>query len=70
MDPRAHRTPSPGHPLQHGYQLDDNPYGQHINPSYSEMPMGPGMAPPPPGRFGTPADSLHMQTAVSNIWFQ
>lgn len=51
-----HRTPSPGHPLQHGYQLDDNPYGQPNNP-HLDIPMG-------PGRY-SPGDSLHMQTAVS-----
>lgn len=51
-----HRTPSPGHPLQHGYQLDDNPYGQPNNP-HLDIPMG-------PGRY-SPGDSLHMQTAHS-----
>jgi chitin synthase len=52
-----HRTPSPGHPLQHGYQLDDNPYGAQPNP-HLDIPMG-------PGRY-SPGDSLqHMQTAVS-----
>lgn len=56
MDPRAHRTPSPGHPLQHGYQLDDNPY-QHPLPPAGMSHMG-------PGRTYSPADSLHMQTAV------
>ncbi|KUI62912.1 Chitin synthase 3 [Cytospora mali] len=59
MDPRAHRTPSPGHPLQQGYQLDDNPYGQH--PSQLQMPLGP----PAIGRTYSPADTLHMQTAHS-----
>ncbi|ROW00794.1 hypothetical protein VMCG_06498 [Cytospora schulzeri] len=59
MDPRAHRTPSPGHPLQHGYQLDDHPYSQH--PEQLQMPMGP----PAIGRTYSPADTLHMQTAHS-----
>ncbi|OIW23589.1 chitin synthase 3 [Coniochaeta ligniaria NRRL 30616] len=57
--PPPHRTPSPGHPLQHGYQLDDNPYGQqnpHLDP-HLDIPMG-------PGRY-SPGDSLHMQTAHS-----
>ncbi|ROV93757.1 hypothetical protein VSDG_06983 [Cytospora chrysosperma] len=57
MDPRAHRTPSPGHPLQHGYQLDDHPYSQH--PEQLQMPMGP----PAIGRTYSPADTLQMQTA-------
>ena len=61
MDPHAHRTPSPGHPLQHGYQLDDNPYGQNPSASHLQMPLGP----PGIGRTYSPADSLHMQTAVS-----
>lgn len=61
MDPRAHRTPSPGHPLQHGYQLDDNPYGQNPSASHLQMPLGP----PGLGRTYSPADSLHMQTAQS-----
>ena len=40
---RIHRTPSPGQPLQHGYQLDDVSYGQH-GPSHStlDIPAGPG----------------------------
>ncbi len=53
---RAHRTPSPGHPLQHGYQLEDNPY---VRPPPQNLEIPPG-----PGRF-SPADSLQMQTAVS-----
>ncbi|KAF3760788.1 family 2 glycosyltransferase [Cryphonectria parasitica EP155] len=52
MNPNANRTPSPGHPLQYGYQLDDNPY-QH-----SDMPMGHD------GRY-TPADSIEMHQAHS-----
>lgn len=60
MDPRAHRTPSPGHPLQQGYQLDDNPYNHH-HPSSVTI--------PPAGTY-TP-DPIHMQTAVgalANRW--
>ncbi|KAK2068550.1 hypothetical protein P8C59_003184 [Phyllachora maydis] len=55
MDPRAHRTPSPAHPLQHGYQLDDNPYGH--SQQNLDIPMG-------PGRY-SPGDALQMQTAQS-----
>ena len=57
MDNRAHRTPSPGHPLQHGYQLEDNPYGR-TQPGYEMPPVG-------PGRY-SPGDALQMQTAVSS----
>jgi hypothetical protein len=44
MDRRGgnHRTPSPGHPLQHGYQLEDAPYGQApqpINDPYGRAPQ-------------------------------
>ncbi|KAK0720765.1 glycosyltransferase family 2 protein [Lasiosphaeris hirsuta] len=56
MDNRAHRTPSPGHPLQHGYHLDDNPYS-HSQQHNLDIPMG-------PGRY-SPGDSLQMQTAQS-----
>ncbi|KAK5662734.1 hypothetical protein OQA88_6141 [Cercophora sp. LCS_1] len=56
MDNRApHRTPSPGHPLQHGYQLEDNPYGRS-QPAL-DVPTG-------PGRY-SPGDALQMQTAQS-----
>jgi chitin synthase len=58
MDQRAvHRTPSPGHPLQHGYQLDDHPYGRQ--PQNLEIPTGPGV------RYGTPSDQLQLNAAVS-----
>lgn len=57
MDPRMHRNPSPGHPLQHGYQLDDNPYGSHQN---LQMPMG-------PDRYDTPSDVLPMNNPVSPL---
>ena len=57
MDPRMHRTPSPGHPLQHGYQLDDNPYGSRQN---LQMPMGPS-----PNRYDSPSDRLPMNNPVS-----
>lgn len=51
MDRRGspYRTP-PGHPIQPGYQLEENPYGRQ--PSNLEMPM----APAPPSRFGSPGD--------------
>lgn len=61
MDNRAHRTPSPAHPLQHGYQLEDNPYGHHSH-SQLDMPTG-------PGRY-SPGDSLQMQTAVSSSAYE
>ncbi|KAK3365791.1 glycosyltransferase family 2 protein [Lasiosphaeria ovina] len=54
---RVHRTPSPGHPLQHGYHLEDNPYG-HSQPGL-DIPAG------APVRYNSPGDSLHMQTAQS-----
>ncbi|KAK0727097.1 chitin synthase-like protein [Lasiosphaeria miniovina] len=54
---RVHRTPSPGHPLQHGYHLEDNPYG-HSQPGL-DIPAG------GPVRYNSPGDSLHMQTAQS-----
>lgn len=57
MDSRYHRSPSPGHPVQHGYQLDDNPYGSHQN---LQMPMGPS-----PVRYDSPADQLPMNNPVS-----
>ncbi|KAI1635341.1 chitin synthase 3 [Biscogniauxia mediterranea] len=45
-----HRTPSPGHPMQHGYQLDDVPYGN--------------MPPAGAGRY-TPSDVLPLNAAHS-----
>ncbi|KAK7753987.1 Chitin synthase, class 2 [Diatrype stigma] len=55
---RMHRTPSPGQPLQHGYQLDDVPYGQHPTPvSNLDMPAGPGTY--------TPSDVLPLNAAHS-----
>ncbi|KAI0134294.1 chitin synthase 3 [Xylariales sp. AK1849] len=55
-----HRTPSPGHPLQHGYQLDDVPYGQHpVPPSHSNLDIPGG-----PGRY-TPSDQLPLHSAQS-----
>ena len=54
-----HRTPSPGQPLQHGYQLDDVPYGQH-GPSHSALDIphhGPGTY--------TPSDVLPLNAAHS-----
>ncbi|KAK3327412.1 glycosyltransferase family 2 protein [Cercophora scortea] len=55
--PPAHRTPSPGHPLQQGYHLDDNPYG--YSQSNLDIPGG------PPVRYNSPGDALQMQTAQS-----
>lgn len=57
MENRAHRTPSPAHPLQHGYQLEDNPYGH----PQLDIPIG-------PGRY-SPGDALQMQTAVSALCY-
>lgn len=54
MENRVHRTPSPAHPLQHGYHYED-PYST----SQLDIPAG-------PGRY-SPGDALHMQTAVSAL---
>ncbi|OTA93959.1 glycosyltransferase family 2 protein [Hypoxylon sp. CO27-5] len=52
------RTPSPGHPLQHGYQLDDVPYGHHpASASNLNIPAG-------SGRY-TPSDNLPLNAAHS-----
>lgn len=57
--PPPHRTPSPGHPLQNGYQLDDAPYGRPgaHTASNLDIPMG-------QGRY-TPSDQLQLHTAHS-----
>ncbi|KAI1335390.1 glycosyltransferase family 2 protein [Xylariaceae sp. FL0016] len=52
-----HRTPSPGHPLQHGYQLDDVPYGHGAQHSNLDIPGG-------AGRY-TPSDNLSLNAAHS-----
>ncbi|KAI1097910.1 glycosyltransferase family 2 protein [Jackrogersella minutella] len=55
---RIGRTPSPGHPLQHGYQLDDVPYGHHpASATNLDIPAG-------PGRY-TPSDTLPLNPAHS-----
>jgi chitin synthase len=56
-DPR--RSPSPGHPLQQGYQLEDaSPYGRPgLSPHNLDIPMGPGRH--------TPSDRLQPQPSVS-----
>ncbi|KAK0636304.1 chitin synthase 3 [Bombardia bombarda] len=59
MDNRAHRTPSPGHPLQQGYHLEDNPYGYAQQPHQQQLDIPAG-----PGRY-SPGDALQMQTAQS-----
>ncbi|GFP56987.1 hypothetical protein ACSS6W_004466 [Trichoderma asperelloides] len=58
MDPRGnpYRTPSPGHPLQQGYQMDENPYGQY-HPQNAQMPNI--------GRLASPSDQLHINPAAS-----
>ncbi|KAI1087500.1 glycosyltransferase family 2 protein [Rostrohypoxylon terebratum] len=55
---RIGRTPSPGHPLQYGYQLDDVPYGHH------QAPVGNLDIPAGPGRY-TPSDHLPLNAAHS-----
>lgn len=55
---RIGRTPSPGHPLQHGYQLDDVPYGHHpASASSLNIPAG-------SGRYA-PSDNLPLNAAHS-----
>lgn len=65
MDPhRTGRSPSPGHPLNHGYQLEDAPappYGRPAGPGRLDIPMGPGS-----GRH-TPSDRLQDQPTVCAI---
>ncbi|KAK1780808.1 chitin synthase-domain-containing protein [Copromyces sp. CBS 386.78] len=51
MDPRMQRAPSPGHPIQPGYQLEDNPY--HHQQGF-DIPAG-------PGRY-SPGDALNIHT--------
>jgi chitin synthase len=66
MANRPGRTPSPGDPRMHGYQLEDpSPYGgQTASPGPGrhnlEIPMG-------PGRYGTPSDRLQAQPTVRQI---
>ena len=64
MANRPGRTPSPGDPRMHGYQLEDPaaPYGRTgISPAPAghnlDIPMG-------PGRYGTPSDRLQAQPTV------
>lgn len=55
---RPHRSPSPGHPLQSGYQLDDAPYGDYGAHSGSHLDMrGPSPY--------TPSDNLPLNAAHS-----
>ncbi|THY13843.1 hypothetical protein D6D02_04550 [Aureobasidium pullulans] len=61
MDPRAGRSPSPGHPLE-SYALHDNPY-THDEPLH--MPMGPGPRPGVSPMPGTPSDRLQSQPTFS-----
>ncbi|KAJ0297384.1 hypothetical protein COL5a_003120 [Colletotrichum fioriniae] len=82
MDPRYHRTPSPGQPAQHGYQLEDNPFNNQAQQGYHQPPPqhvdDPYGRPSPhsqldipmaPGRYGTPSDQLQLNAAhsVSNL---
>ncbi|EHK98484.1 putative Chitin synthase A [Glarea lozoyensis 74030] len=63
---RPNRTPSPGDPRMHGYQLEDpSPYGGASNAPAPgahnlEIPMG-------PGRYGTPSDRLQVQPTLLNM---
>ncbi|KKA27949.1 hypothetical protein TD95_001190 [Thielaviopsis punctulata] len=41
-----HRTPSPGHPMQQGYQLEERPYGQGQPDPYGQPPHDPYGQPP------------------------
>ncbi|KAI4844236.1 hypothetical protein E4T44_06305, partial [Aureobasidium sp. EXF-8845] len=61
MDPRAGRSPSPGHPLE-SYALHDNPY-THDEPLH--MPMGPGPRPGASPMPGTGSDRLQAQPTFS-----
>ena len=54
---RPHRTPSPGHPLQSGGQLDDVPYGGYGALSASHLER--------PGPPYTPSDNLPLNAAQS-----
>lgn len=64
MDNRPGRSPSPGHPLRQGYQLEDpnSPYGRQPTVPNLEIPMGP--------RVHTPSDRLQAQPTVSThgLW--
>lgn len=75
MDRRdPYRTASPAHPIQPGYQLDDNPYGRQQN-----LDMPPAGTPqrygspneyqrygtPIDHRMGTPSDNLALNAPVS-----
>ncbi|TGJ79985.1 hypothetical protein E0Z10_g8772 [Xylaria hypoxylon] len=55
---RPHRSPSPAHPLQTGYQLDDVPYGEYGAHSGSHLDR-PGPSP------YTPSDNLPLNAAHS-----
>jgi chitin synthase len=66
MDRRGgpYRSPSPGYPVQPGYQLEENPYGRQ--PSNLDMPMAhPQRYGTPMDRLGTPSDHLALNQAVS-----
>lgn len=65
MDRRNdYRTPSPGaHPVQHGYQLDDNPYGGGAHQAHSQAQLDIPLPPQP--RYGTPSDHLALNAAQS-----
>jgi len=60
---RPHRSPSPGHPIQSGYQLDDVPYGDYGAHSGSHLDM-PSAGMHGPGRY-TPSDNLPLNAAHS-----
>lgn len=71
MDPRVRRSPSPGQPLQQGYQLEDNPYGVRQSQQLDyPPPMAPGLTPSPGPAMGryTPSDQLQLNAPVRLSW--
>ena len=52
-----HRTPSPGAPLNHVYQLEDGPYHSNSPGGNLQIPLG-------PPRVHTPSDNLVPQPTV------
>lgn len=63
MDRRGgqYRTPSPSHPIQPGYQLEENPYSRNASHSQLDMPLQ-----PPPGRYASPGDPNRYGTPMDN----
>ncbi|KAK4219580.1 chitin synthase 3 [Rhypophila decipiens] len=61
MDNRPHRAPSPGHPVQHGYQLDDHPYGYQQPLDIPSGPQRPAYSP------GDSLQNMQMAQSVDNL---